>query len=124
MIFRAFLAIIVIVAPSAFGNALKPKGQPAAELTIVEDGQPKYTIALPPQPTPREKKAAEDLQHWVKEFTGATLPLVKSDTEIRISTDKSLAGEAYRIAVDGDDLVLAGGDGRGVVNAVYALLEE
>ena len=39
-------------------------------------------------------------------------------------TDASLGEEGYRIAVEGDDLVLAGGTGRGVVNAVYALLEE
>ena len=58
-----------------FANALKPKGEPAATLTLVQDGKPKYTIVLPAQPTPPEKKAAEDLQHWVKEITGATLPI-------------------------------------------------
>jgi hypothetical protein len=35
-----------------------------------------------------------------------------------------LGEDGYRISVVGDDLVLEGGAGRGIVNAVYALLEE
>src|SRR5687767_4805207 len=104
-------AALASCASVAFGHALKPKGEPAATLTVVQDGKPLYTIALPAQPTPREKKAAEDLQHWAKEMTGATLPLGYSQQEIRIATDKSLADEAYRISVNGDDLGLSGGGG-------------
>ena len=124
MTLRIFLVGVVALASSTFGHALKPKGEPAAAMTIVQDAVAAYTIAFPEQATTREKKAAEDLQQWVKEMTGATLVLGNSGSEIRIATDNSLAAEAYRIAVDGDDLVLTGGPGRGVVNAVYALLEE
>ena len=125
MIFRLGVAALLLTFASAsFANVLKPKGEPAATLAIVRDGKPVYTIALPAQPTPPEKKAAEDLQHWVKEITGATLLVGYSQQEIRIATDKSLADEAYRISVTGDDLDLSGARGRGVVNAVYALLEE
>src|SRR5688500_4055112 len=104
-------AIVLALASCTFAraHALKPAGEPAATLTIVRDGAPAYTIALPPQPTPPEKKAAEDLRHWVREMTGATLSLGYSDKGIRIATDKGLADEAYRIAVDRDDLVLNGG---------------
>lgn len=117
-------ALVLALASCAFAHALKPTGEPAATLAIVQDGQPAYTIALPQQPTSEEKKAAEDLQHWIKEMTGATLTLGNSEKEVRIATDKALADEAYEIAVDGDDLVLTGGAGRGVINAAYALLEE
>ena len=124
---RMIVAAVLVCASFACGNALKPKGEPAepaAPLTVVRDGKPLYTIALPAAPTPRERKAAEDLQHWVKEMTGATLSLGISDHEIRIATEKTLADEAYAISVHGKHLHLTGGAGRGVVNAVYALLEE
>ena len=37
---------------------------------------------------------------------------------------KDLGDEGYQIAVEGEHLLLRGGAGRGIVNAVYALLEE
>src|SRR3954469_15958895 len=107
MIFRVCVAaVLVAFASCTFANVLKPRGEPAATLTIVQDGKPLYTIALPAQPTAPEKKAAEDFQQWVQEMSGATLPLGYSQQEIRIATDKSLASEAYRIGVNGDDLDL------------------
>src|SRR5688500_9328533 len=124
---RIVLSLIALFggAPCTFAHALKPSGEPAPALTIVQNTKPLYTIALPPKATTREQKAAEEFQHWVKEMTGATLSLAASDKEVRIATDASLADEAYRIAV-GDDKHLgpSGGAGRGVINAVYALLEE
>ena len=48
----------------------------------------------------------------------------RSQPSVSLETDAALGEEGYRIAIDGDDLVLAGGTRRGVVNAVYALLEE
>src|SRR6185436_16473388 len=73
--------------------------------------------------TPPERKAAADLNRWIKEMTGADLTRPGGPV-IRIVTDEKLPDEGYRIAVEGKDIVLAGGRGRGVVNAVYALLEE
>jgi hypothetical protein len=121
---KVFIAAVLVLSSCAFGNALKPSGEPAAKLTIVENATPRYSIALPASATSQEKKAAEDLQQWIKEMTGATLELKHSDREIRIATDATLADEQYRIAVEGEHLILSGGRGRGVVNAIYALLEE
>jgi hypothetical protein len=106
---------------------LEPKGTKASTLTLVRDGRPVYGVLLPANPTGPEKKAADDLRQWVKEMTGAELPLAASRADgrtIRIATDPAAPGEQYTIAVDGDALLLTGGPGRGVVNAVYALLEE
>jgi hypothetical protein len=107
-------------------NSLKPKGAEASALTLVRDGQPVYAVVLPEKPTGPEKKAADDLRQWVKEMTGADLPLSSQPAarSIRISTDANAPDEQYAIAVDGDALRLTGGPGRGVINAVYALLEE
>ncbi|MEO6436241.1 MAG: DUF4838 domain-containing protein, partial [Tepidisphaeraceae bacterium] len=108
-------------------NALQPKGEPATPITLVENGQAKYAIVVRADATPQERKAAEDLNHWVKEMTGADL-LPGGPSVIRIVTDEILPDEGYRIEVKGQALILAGGGGerggRGVINAVYALLEE
>lgn len=131
------------VEPSAgWRNALKPAGQPAPPLTLVTDAAPRYAILLPARPTPPERKAAGDLQHWLKRITGGELAVVGEDRLppgasrfISIgATDllrrsgggdcRDLADEGYEIAVEGEHLLLRGGRTRGAVNAVYALLEE
>lgn len=110
-----------------WSNSLKPKGNPGEALTLVNAGKAVYSIVLPANATEVEKQAANDLQHWVTEITGATLPIVKeaaSDQVIRIETDPTFEPEEYRIAEQGKRLVLSGSAGRGVMDAVYALLEE
>ena len=123
---KAFL-IALCLASSAIAaqwkNSLKPGGETAGPLVLVRDGQPQYTIVVRADGTPQERKAQADLNHWIKEITGADLTRPGGPV-IRIVTDETLAGDAYRISVEGADLILAGGPGRGVVNAVYALLEE
>jgi hypothetical protein len=113
--------------PKPWHNSLKPTGQPGPELVLVADGLPTYTIDLGENPSPQAKTAAEELKRWVKEMTGAAGPISTAlgRTSIRIRTDRRLSDEEYRIAVDEKkNLVLTGGPGRGVLNAVYALLEE
>ena len=131
------------VEPSAeWRNTLKPAGQAALPLTLVADGAPRYAILLPARPTAPERKAAEDLQHWLKQITGGELAVVGEDQLspgasrfISIgATDllrrsgggdgRDLADEGYEIAVRGEHLLLRGGRTRGIVNAVYAVLEE
>src|SRR5687768_11381308 len=125
MITRTF-AVLLSLAAVAFAeakNPLKPPGEPAGPLTLVRDGQPQYTIVVRDDGTPQERKAQQDLNHWLKEITGADMAR-SGGPVIRIVTDEKLAPDGYRIGVEGKDLLLAGGPGRGVVNAVYALLEE
>ena len=126
-----FIAVVLTLcaiqpARAEWRNALEPKGTKASTLTLVRDGRLLYSIVLPEKPTSPEKKAADDLRQWVKEMTRAELPIsaVASVKSIRIATDANAPAEQYTIAVDGDALLLTGGPGRGVVNAVYALLEE
>ena len=107
-------------------NPLTPAGTPSKPLTLTRDGKAVYSIRLPAEPTTMETKAAEDLRQWMAEMTGATLSVSANapSPAVRLATDPKLPAEAYRIALEGDDLILTGGPGRGVVNAVYALLEE
>jgi len=108
-------------------NALQPKGKPCGQLTVVESSQPQTVIQLPRRPTPQEVKAASDLQHWIQEITGATLEITNAKStgnSIVLHTRSSLADEGYSISLARGHLILSGGKTRGIINAVYALLEE
>ncbi len=107
-------------------NSLKPVGTPAGEVVLVKEGKPVRSIRLATNATVIEKNAAVELQRWIEQITSAHLAITAADSgpSVRLQTESALGEEGYRIAIEGDDLVLAGGTGRGVVNAVYALLEE
>jgi hypothetical protein len=108
-------------------NALKPQGKPAGQVKVVKVGKPQGGIQLPDHPTPQETNAAVELQHWIKELTGATLEIKSGKargSRFAIRTDGSLGDEGYAIAVSRGQIILSGGKTRGVLNAVYALLEE
>ena len=113
-------------------NSLQPKGPVAGEVTLVRDGQATCVIHVAANASAPERRAAEEFQHWIGEITGARPDIAVADASpseasmpvvVRIECDDKL-GEGYRIAVENGVLVLTGGQGRGVVNAVYALLEE
>ena len=119
--------LVCASAQAEWVNALKPQGKPAGKLKIVKAGKPKSGIQLPDHPTPQETNAAVELQHWIKEMTGATLPISSGKarrSRLAICTDAALGDEGYAISISRGGIVLSGGKTRGVLNAVFALLEE
>ncbi len=130
---RTNLCVLIIAsclgasAQAEWVNSLKPQGKPAGKVRVVKSGKPQGGIQLPAQPTPQETNAAVELQHWIKELTGATLDIKAGKargSRFAIRTDGSLGDEGYAIDVSHGQIVLSGGKTRGVFNAVYALLEE
>ncbi|MDQ1257725.1 MAG: hypothetical protein QG656_2331 [Candidatus Hydrogenedentes bacterium] len=126
---------------TAWRNSLVPKGAPGPELTLATEGAAAYHIVVPAHAATAERKAAEDLAQWLEAMTGAKFPIVNdaepsAANEIAIGntnrltsvplpvTPAELGAEGYVIGVQGQTLYLLGGHGRGIVNAVYALLEE
>lgn len=112
----------------------------AAPLPIARNGAAQAAIILPQAPHPTEQFAAEELQLWVKEISGAVLPMVTADEHDQSLPTRLVLGTAA--AQDfGDDLRrLAGSDGcavrtrgtaihlfgaipKGTLNAVYTFLE-
>src|SRR5207253_8059741 len=84
---------------------------------------------------------AEELQRYMEKMSGAKLPII-TDAEPR-TTREILLGEnlhlgrlrtkvdfaklgpdGFRLRVDGNRLIIAGGKPRGTLNGVYTLLEE
>ena len=138
----AVAAAYAIVPHASWKNALKPKGQLGAEITLAKGGAALYGILIPAAPSPQEQKAAADLAQWLGEITGArftvsrecdavpkgkvislgrTTLLAKSGSKIG---EAKLEDEGYAIDEQAGNLFLVGGATRGPINAVYALLEE
>src|SRR5688572_13963743 len=105
---RSLFALVLVMTTCAGANALKPKGEPAAALTLIHNDKSDYAIIVPVDETPQETKASEDLQHWFKEITGHLMLNVVGDSarnQIRIKTDPRLPDEGYRIEVEGKHLI-------------------
>ena len=116
--------------------------RPGPELRLARGGKTDYAVLLPAKPTTQESKAAEELAHWLKEISGAELPVVREEggsapgKVVSVGRTARLAGaglpqaevdlaeEGYAIGARGDDLFLFGGTRRGPLYAVFALLEE
>lgn len=109
-------------------NALKPTGESAKlPLPLVVDSKPTAGILCPENANNNDRQAANELQKWIKEITGATLPIYIGGApgrNILIRTDPKLGDEGYWIRGSGLNQLLWGGTTRGLMNGVFALLEE
>jgi hypothetical protein len=126
-------------------NSLKPQGKAGPMLTLVKDGKSDYVIVIGVSATQPEVKAAEQLQYWLEQMTAVKLPIVIEDEDeipagksgiisvgktallqeaVPSAATEDLGNDGWGIASQESKLFLWGGKGRGVVNAVFALLEE
>ncbi|MBQ7257094.1 MAG: DUF4838 domain-containing protein [Abditibacteriota bacterium] len=141
---KLFISLIVIILSiSVFAinnmpnpkweNSLKPKGD-AITFSLKD-----CVIVTPENPNPKETRATEDLKSFLSKMTGFEIPVIK-DTEYNegriisvgntilfqtspFSQDKT-EEEGYGIKGDENALYLFGGERRGPLYSVYALLEE
>ncbi len=123
--------------------SIAPKAAPAAQsLVVAERGASRYVIVLPTKAVPSEQKAASELQTYLKQSTGAALPIVdekagrrakarfwlgQSDAVRKLVPGvkwDALGADGIVLKTVGRDLVLTGGRPRGVLYAVYELLEK
>ncbi len=110
-------------------------------LVLVDSGQSAYTIVVREGASPSEKHAAEELQHHLQLISGAFIPVRNAGESITgpiiligksaayqdLTADVSLdilGSEGFVIKTSGDNLVLAGGQQRGSMYAVYTFLED
>lgn len=121
-------ALTVVPAPAEWRNALRPAGEPInPPLPLVVDGKPAAGILCPENANHNDRQAANELQRWIREITGATLPIYLGGApgrNILIRTDPKLGDEGYWIRGNGLNQLLWGGTKRGLMNGVFALLEE
>jgi len=127
-----FLVVVLLVS-----GALVPAGA----LTLVDGGQSEYVIVVSSEAIPAEQFAAEELALHLEQMSGAKLPIVTDSEplpshavllgktrflqELGVEVNWEQFGkEGYLLRVSGDHLIIAGGQPRGVLYGVYALLED
>jgi hypothetical protein len=109
-----------------------------AALEITRDGKPQAEIIVSAQADATGKFAAQELQYWVKQISGAELPLLNAATagdNVKIYLGKEFAGkyetdlaalkdtDGYAVRNDGRNIYIFGGAAKGVLNGVYNFLE-
>jgi len=130
----SILVPLVLVCLSSYGS-------PAEGLTLVDGGQSEYVIVVSNDAIPAEQFAAEELALHLEQMSGAKLPIVTDSEplpshavllgrtrflqELGVEVDWEQFGkEGYLLRVSGNHLIIAGGQPRGVLYGVYALLED
>ena len=123
----------IIILVSAFAL-----GAPGANLTLTKNGKSDYAIVIAAEASPSERHAAEELQSFLEQVSGARLPI---STELRpkmVLVGNSAALQALNLKVPfrdlgpegfilktaGQHLAIAGGRLRGSMYGVYTFLEK
>lgn len=130
---RILLAVVLL----GFGASMAR----AQQLVLADQGRSEFVIVVADDASPSTKYAAQELQRWLREMTGATLPIVSDEGQprpheiilgdnahlrrLKVDVDFAKLGkEGYVLRTQGPHLVIAGGALRGNLYGVYGLLED
>jgi len=114
--------------------------QPEA-IIVAEEGEARMTIVVAADASPSTRHAAEELQRFLSEITGAAVPLVTDDappspSEIWVGDNRrlrdanilidyeALGREGYVIRTRAPHIFITGGEPRGTLYGVYGFLED
>ena len=117
-----------------------PVCSPAAELVIARNSRSRYQIVVPNNKKPAVEYAAEELQRFLEEITGAKLrivteqeagpgpafllgPVARVEKAGLTEKAKELTDDGVLIKTIGKDIALLGKGDRGQLYSVYVLLE-
>lgn len=113
----------------------------AAPLKLADHGRSSYRIVIAAQAPPAEQRAAEELQRFLEQMSGARLPIVTGDKALRgnlvLVGDSAalralklepnfdrLGTEGFVLRTVGRHLIIAGGRPRGTLYGVYTFLDQ
>lgn len=113
----------------------------ATRRVLAQDGQSSYSICVSSLASSSERHAAEELQKFLGEISGARLPIVSDGDQTagplillgetrqvrELATPvpfAALGSEGFVLRTDGDNLIIAGGKQRGTLYGVYEFLEK
>lgn len=108
------------------------------DITIATSGKSKYTIVIPVESLPTEKKAAAQLQHYLEKVTGARLPIKTESAETFFDGYNIYLGftnegykylskkknDGFTTASDSKNIFIVGHGGQGTLYGVYDFLEQ
>ncbi len=81
--FGAAPAVCAAVQPHPdWVNALKPRGEPGPPLTLARDGRTDYVLQVRAEPSTQDQKAAEELDMWLNQMTGADFAIVNESGDV------------------------------------------
>ncbi len=109
-----------------------------ASLSLTRDGRSDYSIVTTAEPSPSERHAAEELQHFLEKISGARLPISTERAPKMILVGASpalqalklnipledLGAEGFVLKTAGPHLIIAGSRLRGTMYGVYTFLEK
>jgi hypothetical protein len=144
---RSLTSTLLCGALSTFavsGQAAPVQNKSASDtsLLLAQNGKSSYVIALASDAIPAERTAANELQSYLKQVTGANLPikvegLVAENTpQILVGAGKrarrllpkqnwaTLGNDSILLKTQGKNIILAGSRPRGTLYAVYQFLED
>ena len=132
------VAVGVLTFCGVAGAAVAQTGE---KVNLADAGRSDYRIVIAPDASPSTHYAAEELQTFFQKITGVRLAIVTDrespqDREICVGRSlrldaikppfdfNALGREGYELRTVGQRLVVAGGEPRGTLYAVYGLLED
>lgn len=113
-----FIFFLIVFLQPAMGNSKKTN--------LIVNGKSGYKIVLSSGAQKWDSLAAKELRNYIKEISGADIPVVSSPSgkDIVISIDNGIKKDGFAIKINGDAISITGGPGRGTLNAVYSFLEK
>ena len=126
------IGLVAVIAVALYWTCQSPM--------LFDNGRSEYSIVLCDDASISEKTAAEELQDFLKQISGAELPLINSNEleegrkHIYVGFNKEYAAECgveapddidegYTYRTVGDNIWIYGGKNRGTMYGVYAFLE-
>jgi hypothetical protein len=118
--------------------SLAHRARAGTELTLASAGRSSYSIYLSPSASPSERWAADELRRYLREMSGADLPIASAgqppESADVIAIGQSAltqaakieppTGESFLLRTVGRNVFVAGGPGRGAMYGVYTLLDK
>ncbi|WP_312789906.1 DUF4838 domain-containing protein [Sphingobacterium sp.] len=110
----------------------------ANELKIVLEKKSRTEIVIPVEPSSLERKSAFILQDYLKRMTGVTVDILSTPSGTKahvffignslfnsaVSNAAPLGREGFEVRVQGENIYLRGGSGKGLLYGVYELIEK
>ncbi|MES2701458.1 MAG: DUF4838 domain-containing protein [Bacteroidota bacterium] len=107
----------------------------AQQITLTTDQGTEYTIVVPADASNLEQRSATVLQSYIRRISGAQLPIVTETKNMKgpaifigntgmAEELGKMRPESYLIRSVGNDLIIRGGSGRGLIYGVYTFLEK
>lgn len=135
------VAYNIQVSASMVEYSVSARDSRAGNIVLADKGFSAYRIVLPSFATIHEQKAAEVLQDYLLQISGAALPIITADKkespyEILLGQNDRLAGlnagisfneleaDGFVIMTDSMRLIIAGGNEKGTLYGVYTFLEK